>query len=316
VPSLRALLLAVLAASGALFGGWAVWFERRRARQGGGGQGTNAPGASGSAAPTAAPPPRNAALVGVGFLTDFLDTLGIGSFAPTTSLYRLLRLVPDHLIPGTLLVGHALPTVVQAIIYITVIQVDTTTLVLLIGASVLGAWLGAGVVANWPKRAIQIGMGSALLAASAIMLAGMLKILPAGGELIALSGGKLAVGLVGNFVLGALMQIGIGAYAPSLILFGLLGMNVKAIFPIMMGSCAFIMPAGGLQFVRLGRYAPRPALGLTLGGVPGVLLAAFVVRELPLQTLRWLVLVVVVYTALAMLRTGLSAPATARNPEP
>jgi uncharacterized membrane protein YfcA len=316
VPSLRALLLAVLAASGALFGTWVVWFERRRARQGGGGAGTNAPDAPGSAAPTAPPPPRNAALVGVGFLTDFLDTLGIGSFAPTTSLYRLFRLVPDHLIPGTLLVGHALPTVVQAIIYITVIQVDTTTLVLLIGASVLGAWLGAGVVAGWPKRAVQIGMGSALLAASAIMLAGMLKLLPAGGDLIALSGGKLAIGLVGNFVLGALMQIGIGAYAPSLILFGLLGMNVKAIFPIMMGSCAFIMPAGGLQFVRLGRYAPRPALGLTLGGVPGVLLAAFVVRELPLQTLRWLVLAVVVYTALAMLRTGLSAPATARTTEP
>jgi uncharacterized membrane protein YfcA len=177
--------------------------------------------------------------------------------------------------------------------------------VLLIAASVLGAWLGAGVVAGWPRRAVQIGMGSALLGAAAVMLAGLLELVPAGGDLIALSGVRLGVGLVGNFLLGALMQIGIGAYAPSLILFGLLGMNVKAIFPIMMGSCAFLMPAGGMQFVRLGRYAPRPSLGLTIGGVPAVLLAAFVVRELPLATLRWLVLAVVVYTALAMLRTGL-----------
>jgi uncharacterized membrane protein YfcA len=293
MPDLRALLLLLLGATGAAFGGWALWIERHRARR----------------APTEPTTPRRkAALVGVGFITDFFDTLGIGSFAPTTSLYRLFRLVPDQLIPGTLLVGHALPTVAQAIIYITVIQVDTVTLCLLIAASVLGAWLGAGVVASWPRRAIQIGMGAALLVAASIMLAGMLKLLPAGGDLIALSGWRLGVGLFGNFVLGALMQIGIGAYAPSLILFGLLGMNVKAIFPIMMGSCAFIMPAGGVQFVRQGRYAPRPALALTLGGVPGVLLAAFVVREIPLATLRWLVLAVVVYTAVAMLRTGLFHP--------
>jgi uncharacterized membrane protein YfcA len=293
MPDLRGLLLLLLGATGGIFGAWAVWVERLRAHR----------------TPTAPTTPRrNAALVGVGFITDFFDTLGIGSFAPTTSLYRLLRLVPDHLIPGTLLVGHALPTVAQAIIYITVIQVDTVTVCLLIAASILGAWLGAGVVAGWPRRAIQIGMGTALLVAASIMLAGMLKLVPAGGDLIALSGWRLAVGLIGNFVLGALMQIGIGAYAPSLILFGLLGMNVKAIFPIMMGSCAFIMPAGGAQFVRQGRYAPRPSLALTVGGVPGVLLAAFVVRELPLTTLRWLVLAVVVYTAVAMLRTGLSKP--------
>ncbi len=297
MPDLRALLLALLGATGAAFGAWALWVERVRARR--------AP-----ADPT--PSRRKAALVGVGFLTDFFDTLGIGSYAPTTSIYRAFRLVPDHLIPGTLNIGHALPTVVQAIIYITVIQVDTATLCLLIGASVVGAWLGAGVVAGWPRRSIQIGMGAALLVAATIMLGGMLNILPAGGDLIALAGWRLAVGMIGNFVLGALMQIGIGAYAPSLILFGLLGMNVKAIFPIMMGSCAFIMPAGGLQFVRQGRYAPLPALALTVGGVPGVLLAAFVVRELPLTTLRWLVLAVVVYTAVAMLRTGLLPP----QPEP
>jgi uncharacterized membrane protein YfcA len=299
MPSLRALLLIGLAAIGGVFSIWAVRVERLRASRGEKREGTE-PTSTG----------RKASLLGVGFVTNFFDTLGIGSFAPTTSIFRLFRMVPDHLIPGTLLVGHLLPTVAQAIIFITVIQVDPITLVLLIAAAVLGAWLGAGVVASWPRRAIQIGMGSALLVAASIMLAGMLKLLPAGGDLIALSGVRLGIGLAGNFVLGALMQIGIGAYAPSLIMFGLLGMNVKAIFPIMMGSCAFLMPAGGFQFVRQGRYAPRPALGLTLGGVPAVLLAAFVVRELPLNTLRWLVLGVVVYTALAMLRTGLFHPET------
>ena len=70
------------------------------------------------------------------------------------------------MIPGTLNVGHTLPTVVQAFIYTAVIPVDALTLFSMIGAAVLGAWLGAGIVAGWSKRKVQIGMGAALLAAA------------------------------------------------------------------------------------------------------------------------------------------------------
>lgn len=238
----------------------------------------------------------------VGFVTDFFDTLGIGSFAPTTSLFRLLKLVPVELIPGTMMIGHALPTVAQALIYITIIEVDPSSLLLLIGAAVVGGWFGAGLVAGLPRRPIQRGMGLALIVASAIMAAGMLGWIPAGGERLGLSGARLVVGCAGNAAFAALMSIGIGAYAPSLILFALLGMNVKSIFPIMMGSCAFLMPAAGARFLAAARYSRTAALGLTLGGVPGVLLAAFLVRELPLDVLRWFVLGVVLYTAQSMLR--------------
>jgi uncharacterized membrane protein YfcA len=300
---IRGLLTLALAVSGIWFTAFTVAFERRRRRAG------STPGAPGLV-PAAVWPPTPIEL-GIGFLTDFFDTLGIGSFAPTTSLFRLFKVVPDQLIPGTMMVGHLLPSIAQALIYITVIEVDVMTLVLLLAAATAGSWLGAGFVARLDRRKIQIGMGAALLAAAAIMLAKLRGHLPAGGELIALSGGKLVVGIAGNFVLGALMNIGIGAYGPSLILFALLGMNVKSIFPIMMGSCAVIMPAGGPQFVRQGAYAPRAALALTLAGVPAVLIAAFLVRELPLRILSYGVLVVVVYTAVTMLRAGLREPAPA-----
>ena len=111
------------------------------------------------------PLPRRAE-IGIGAVTNFFDTLGIGSFATTTAAFRALRLVPDRVIPGTLNVGHTLPTVVQAFIYTTVIPVDALTLFSMIAAAVLGAWLGAGIVAAWPKRKVQIGMGAALLAAA------------------------------------------------------------------------------------------------------------------------------------------------------
>jgi uncharacterized membrane protein YfcA len=241
----------------------------------------------------------------IGFGTNFFDTLGIGSFAPTTALFRAWRLVPDERIPGTLNVGHSLPTIAQALIYIVIIQVDVATLVILIVAASLGAWLGAGVVTRWPRQKIQIGMGLCLLGACGLFTATNLALLPSGGHAVTLAGSTLAFAAIGNFVLGALMTLGIGLYAPCLIMLSLLGMDPKAAFPIMMGSCAFLMPIASIRFLREGAYDLRPALGLTLAGVPAVLLAAFVVKSLSLTAIRWLVTVVVLYTAVTMLAAAL-----------
>jgi len=180
----------------------------------------------------------------------------------------------------------------------------------MIGASVLGAWLGAGIVSGWSRRNVQIGMGLALIAAATLMLMTQLNLFPSGGATSGVRGIALAIGIAGNFLLGALMTLGIGLYAPCMILVSLLGMNPKAAFPIMMGSCAFLMPVGSLRFIREQSYSLRDALGLAIGGVPGVLLAAYIVKELPLYAVRWLVVVVVVYTAVTMLASASKAQAT------
>jgi uncharacterized membrane protein YfcA len=251
----------------------------------------------------------------LGFVTNFFDTLGIGSFASTTSVFKLRRMVPDEKIPGTLNVGHALPTVAQALIFIAIVNVGMATLIALIAASVAGAWLGAGVVSALPRRSVQLGMGCALLVAAGLFVMTNLGWLPGGGVALSLEGWRFVAGLVGNFVLGALMTLGIGLYAPCMILVSLLGMNPIAAFPIMMGSCAFLMPVGSLRFIEKGSYAPRPALGLALGGIPGVLIAAFIVKSLPVTALRWLVVAVVLYAAVAMLRSarGQAVPAPGKG---
>jgi uncharacterized membrane protein YfcA len=254
---------------------------------------------------TAVAPRRGPLQAVIGFVTNFFDTLGVGSFAPTTSIYKLLRLVPDERIPGTLNAGHALPTVAQALIFIAAVSVDPVTLVAMIAAAVAGAWLGSGVVAKLPRVAIQIGMGTALLLAAVLFVLVNTGLMPGGGTELALEGAWLWFAVACNFVLGALMTLGVGLYAPCLILVSLLGMNPIAAFPIMMGSCAFLMPVAGMRFIAAGRYDRRAALGLALGGIPGVLLAAFVVKSLPLEWLRWLVVVVVLYAAIAMLRAAI-----------
>jgi len=262
----------------------------------------------GAVEPGTAPGPPTGVALAIGAATNFFDTLGVGSFAPSTALFRFLHLVPDRLIPGTLNVGHALPSVAQALIFIAIVQVEATTLTAMIVAAVLGAWLGAGVVARWPKRNVQIGMGVALLVAAALLLRQLTLGDPGGADAVALRGGAFWVGVAGNVVLGALMTIGVGLYAPCMLLVTLLGLNARAAFPIMMGSCAFLMPAAGARFVFRRAYAPPVALGLTLGGIPAVLVAAYVVRSLPLDAIRGLVVLVAAYTAITMLRAGLSGP--------
>jgi uncharacterized membrane protein YfcA len=249
--------------------------------------------------------------IGIGAITNFFDTLGIGSFATTTALFRFFRMVPDRIIPGTLNSGHTLPTVVQAFIYIAIIPVDVTTLVAMIAAAVAGAYFGAGIVAGWSKRNVQIGMGFALLAAAVFFTMRNLGLFPAGSTAIGVSGALLGVAVAGNFLLGALMSLGIGLYAPCMILVSLLGMSETTAFPIMMGSCAFLMPVGSLKFIKERAYSLRVALGLALGGIPGVIIAAKIVKSMNLTTVRWLVIVVVLYTAVTMLYAAFAQSSTA-----
>jgi uncharacterized membrane protein YfcA len=299
---IAALLVALGALTAVFVGAWARVVAAVR-----GGAGAPAP-----ATDARFPAPLS---IGVGAITNFLDTLGIGSFATTTAMFRAFRMVPDRIIPGTLNAGHTLPTITQAFFYIAVIPVDVVTLVSMIAAAVAGAWLGAGVVARWSKRNVQIGMGAALLAAAIFFTMRNLGLFPAGSTAIGVTGIKLVIAIAGNFLLGALMSLGIGLYAPCMILVSLLGMSETTAFPIMMGSCAFLMPVGSLKFIKERAYSLRVALGLALGGIPGVIVAATIVKNLNLTTVRWLVIVVVLYTALTMLYSAFAQRPSAADAE-
>ena len=239
--------------------------------------------------------------IGIGFVTNFFDTLGIGSYAPTTAMFKAWKLVKDEWIPGTLNIGHTIPTIAQAFIFIGAVLVDPLTLVLMIAAAFVGAFFGAKVVAGWPRHHIQIGMGTALVAGAGLFAAKNLGYLSSSGEAIGVSGAMLVVAVVGNLILGALMTIGVGLYAPCLLLVSFIGMNERAAFPIMMGSCAFLMTGATKPFVDKGSYSLKSALGLAIGGLPAVLIAAYIVKSLPMEMLRWGVAAVVLYTGIAML---------------
>jgi uncharacterized membrane protein YfcA len=248
-----------------------------------------------------APGPTPADLL-IGFVTDFLDALGIGSYAPTTAIYTFRGTPSEELIPGTLNIGHNAASIMECLIYVAAVPVEPVLLVSSICTAGAGAWCGAGLVSRLPRRAIQLVMGTALLIAGCVFAATNLGLLPAGGTAMALAGWKFWFAVTVNFFLGALMSGGIGLYAPCMIMLALLGLNPLGAFPIMMGACGLVLPLSSLRFFATGRFDWGASLGLFIGGAFGVLVAAFVVKSLPLVALRWLVVVAVLYASGSLLR--------------
>lgn len=241
----------------------------------------------------------------IGFVTNFFDTLGIGSFAPTTALLKAFKQIEDRLLPGTLNVSCTLPVILEAFIFIAVIEVEPVTLFGMLAAATIGAWLGAGIVSRLPEKKIQLGMAVALFITSMLMFFGQMGWMPSGGEAIGLSGMKLIIAIVANFILGALMTLGIGLYAPCMALVYLLGMSPRVAFPIMMGSCAFLMPVASVKFIKEGAYNRKVSLAISVAGFVGVLIAAYIVKTLPLNILKWLVICVILYTSITMFRSAM-----------
>lgn len=252
----------------------------------------------------------------IGGVTCFLDTLGIGNYAQITALFKLRGYPSDELIPGTLNVGNALGIIFSAALFITTFQVDPALLLAMVISAGAGAWIGAGIVSRMPRRAIQISMGAALLVAAAFFVMSNLGVTASGGSAMALTGWRFAIAVTANFILGALMCVGIGNYAPSMALLALLGMNPIAAYPIMIASDGVLIPVASLAFVRSGRFAPAVAVGLTLGGIVGTLAAFPLVRLLSdhLTLLRWAVTGVITYAAVAMLRSALEREPAASLP--
>lgn len=235
-------------------------------------------------------------------VTNFFDALGIGSFAPSLAIISTFRLSDEKNLPGTLNIGLTLPVVIEAFIFIKGIEVDSITLTSLIASATLGSILGAMFMSSLNEYRINRIIGFALITMALIMVLGELKVFSFGGYAIGLDGIKLAIAIISNFILGALMTAGVGLYAPCMFMISALGMNPKIAFPIMMGSCAFLMPAASIKFIKNGSYDRGASLIISAFGVIGVLLGSKVVTSLSIEFMKYIVIFVVIYGGVATLR--------------
>lgn len=213
----------------------------------------------------------------VGFFANFFDTLGIGSYAPSSAAFKFGKSVDDLYVPGTLNVGDTFPVCLEAFLFFGIVEVEPLTLITMVIAAVLGAFVGAGFVTKMDRQHVRLAMGVGLLILGIVMLCRQLGVGPFGiqGTALGLSGPKLIAAIIINFILGALMNIGVGLYAPCIALVSIMGMNVAAAFPIMMGSCAYLMAFGnGPKFIKENRYEMVTVIAQAIPGMIGVFLAA------------------------------------------
>lgn len=231
----------------------------------------------------------------------FLSTFGVSDFALSMVAYRKTKIVNDKKLPGTLNVQCVIPVAVMSLAYISVIKVDPLTLISCILAQVVGAYIGPRFVAKLQARTIRLFMTAGLFAAALFILAGKFNIISTAGTATGLSGWKLVVAVLALFIYGALNNIGIGSYAPTMATVYALGMSPAVAFPIMMGACTFSVPVGSMEFIRLGDYNRKIPMFTSTLGVVGVLVAVYIVKSLNMSMIQWVVVVVILYTAVSML---------------
>lgn len=236
----------------------------------------------------------------IGGVANFLDTLGVGSFAVKTACYKQFKLIDDRVLPGTLNGQCVLPTVTQSLIFIGAVAVEPLTLISMMMAAAAGAAWGARHVASFDRQTIRLVMAISLLVVAGLIFAGLLGLFPVGGDTMGLSGYKLAIALLGNFIFGVLMNVGIGLFAPCMTLVYLLGMNPLAAFPIMMGSTAVLSVFSAGTFIRKGAFDAKAVLAVAIFGPIGVVLAAMLVKSMDMEMLKWLVAFIVIYTSWTM----------------
>ena len=244
------------------------------------------------------------ALALIGCITNLLDTWGIGSYATTQAGFKFTKSSEDLTVPGTLNVGDTFPVTLEALLFFGFVDIDPLTLVLMLAASIIGALVGAGIVCKWNLKMVRLGLGVGLLILAIVLACKNAGVGPFGvsGEALGLTGIKLVIGIVVNFFLGALMMIGVGLYAPCMALCAALGMNIGTAFPIMMGSCAFLMNAACFKFIKEGRYDRRASLYLAVFGCIGVVIAYKVACFFSLKTLTYIICCVMVYTSIMFFR--------------
>jgi uncharacterized membrane protein YfcA len=203
-------------------------------------------------------------------------------------------------------VGSTIPTFLSTLWFVSTVMIDPVLLACMVASAAAGAWLGAGIVSRMPRRSIQLFMGTALLIAACFFIRANLGMSAPTGAAMDLNGWRFVVAVAVNFALGALMCVGIGNYAPSMVLLALLGMHPIAAYPVMMASDGVLIPVAAMGFLKSGRFAHGPAIGLITGGAIGTICAFPLVDAISshLSMMRWFVTVVIIYAAVSMLRSA------------
>ncbi|MFR5585763.1 MAG: hypothetical protein ACLTLQ_19785 [[Clostridium] scindens] len=241
----------------------------------------------------------------MGFVLNLLDTLGVGSNATQMAFFKLTKLSPDEHLPANGNVIFAIPVGVEFLLFLDIVEVDTVTLITMLVSSVLGAIVRGEDCQQAAGEYLEKDPGchTALRSGDSDLQVKRIRSFWHDGGRNRTYGRQARYRHCSQFCIRSIDDLRGRAICTIMALCALLGMNISVAFPIMMGSCAFLMPPASVEFVKSGKYN-RPAAAIaTITGIFGVLAAYYIVKSMPITLLTWIVAAVLIYMSISFVLT-------------
>jgi uncharacterized membrane protein YfcA len=239
----------------------------------------------------------------IGLVSNFLDTIGIGSFAVIIAMRTMLGVMPDEVrLIGTMNIQAMVTALIQALIFLHFVPLDIVTLLVAVAMIALGGFLSGLVAVRIDKKLVHLIMLVAFIITGILLFLSQLNILTIGGTGTAIRGTRLVIFAIFMLVSGTLPAFGVGYYSLIKASIFLFGVNPIVAFPIMASASAFQMPVTSATFIARGKFYFKSTVILAIFGALGVVLATPIITSVNTYTLKWILLGIVIYNIIVLAR--------------
>ena len=237
----------------------------------------------------------------IGFVSNLLDTVGIGSFAVIVAMRRILGVMPDDVkLIGSMNIQAVITALAQMLIFLHYIQLDLTTMLVAIAMITLGGFLSGLFATRIKTSLVRIIMLIAFIITGILLFLIQMDILSFLNNSHAIKGMRLIFFAIFMLIAGSLPAFGVGYYSLVKTSIFLFGVNPIIAFPIMATASSYQMPVTAITFMRSGKFYARSSILLAVFGVIGVFIAAPLISFVDPYTLKWILFVVVIYNIITL----------------
>lgn len=185
--------------------------------------------------------------------------------------------------------------------YTSLFTVDTGLLIGCTIAETIGAGLGSKIISGLDVVRLRNLIGLSMLATAAMIIFRFFISGMQGGETSGLILWQKCIIVVLFFFLGILNMAGIGSTVPAMAILLLFGLNIHAIYPIVMTGNAISCIFGAFSFIHSGKYSGKAVIA-SVFGMLAVLLAVHLVQNINVTALQIIMIALMLYSAVSVFR--------------
>jgi uncharacterized membrane protein YfcA len=211
----------------------------------------------------------------IGFISNLLDTVGIGSFAVIVAMRKMLGVMPDDVkLIGSMNIQAVITALAQMLIFLHYIKLDLTTMLVSIAMITLGGFLSGLIAVRINKAIVHNVMLIAFIVTGILLFLIQLDVLQFTSTSDAITGIRLGIFAIFMLIAGMLPAFGVGYYSLVKTSIFLFGVNPIIAFPIMAAASSYQMPVTAITFMSKNKFYTKSSILLAIFGLIGVFIAA------------------------------------------